>query len=99
MSEDTYLSWVIRNTKTSWWHDSAEAAELARGLDRGCVGVTTNPFLSNIAVVKNRALWANHIDEVLGQKLQPEAKAEGLMRVAVTRAAEKLMPQYEASQG
>ncbi len=90
---------MIGNTKTSWWHDSAEAVELARGLDRGCVGVTTNPFLSSVAVAKNRALWASHIDEILAQKLQPEVKAEALMRVAVTRAAEKLMPQYEATQG
>ena len=48
---DTYLSWMIKNTKTSWWHDSGEAAELERGLERGCVGVTTNPFLANVAVV------------------------------------------------
>ncbi len=55
---DTYLQWVIGNTKTSWWHDSAEAAELDLGLARGCVGVTTNPFLSNVAVNKDRSLWA-----------------------------------------
>lgn len=99
MSDDTYLSWLIGNTKTSWWHDSAEAAELERGLDRGCVGVTTNPFLSNVAVVKDRGLWAGQIESVLAQKLHPEAKAEALMRVAVKQTAEKLMPQFEASGG
>jgi transaldolase len=99
MPEETYLSWLIRNTKTSWWHDSAEAGELDRGLDRGCVGVTTNPFLSNVAVVKDRALWAGEINGVLGQKLPSEAKAEALMRVAVTRCASKLLPEYEASGG
>jgi transaldolase len=99
MSGDTYLSWLIRNTQTSWWHDSAEAVELQRGLDRGCVGVTTNPFLSNVAVAKNRALWADEISAVLAQKLQPEAKAEALMRIAVTRTAAKLMPEYESSHG
>ena len=99
MSVDTYLSWLIRDTKTSWWHDSAEAAELQRGLDRGCVGVTTNPLLSNVAVTKNRSLWVDDINAVLVQNLQPEAKAEALMRIAVTRTAARLMPEYKASQG
>ena len=99
MPDDTYLSWLIHNTKTCWWHDSAEAAELQRGLERGCVGVTTNPFLSNVAIVKDRGLWAGEIDAVLSQKLPPEAKAEALMRVAVTNTAKKLMPEYEASRG
>jgi len=26
MAANTYLDWVIRNTRTQWWHDSAEAA-------------------------------------------------------------------------
>jgi transaldolase len=96
---DTYLNWVIENTQTSWWHDSAEAAELALGLERGCVGVTTNPFLSNIAVGRDRELWASDINAVLAQKLPPENKAEALMHIAVTRTAEKLMPEYERSNG
>mgnify|MGYP000862501015 CR=1 FL=1 len=98
MSE-TYLSWLIGNTSTCWWHDSADAEELERGLQRGCVGVTTNPFLSNIAVSKCRPLWASDIDPVLERKLSAEAKAEALMRVAVTRTAEKLMPEFERSNG
>ena len=56
MANNTYLDWVVRETKTSWWHDSAEAAELALGLERGAVGVTTNPYLSNIAIRKDRDL-------------------------------------------
>ena len=31
MADNTYLDWVIQNTKTVWWHDSAEAAELQLG--------------------------------------------------------------------
>ena len=97
--QDTYLQWVIENTATKWWHDSAEAAELDLGLARGAVGVTTNPFLANLALAKDRQLWAPAIAEVLAQKLPPEPKAEALMRIAVTRTAEKLMPQHLASQG
>jgi len=96
---NTYLQWVIENTATIWWHDSAEAAELDVALARGAVGVTTNPYLANIALHKDRVLWAPAIQEVLAQKLPPEAKAEALVRIAVTRTAEKLLPQYQASQG
>ena len=99
MPANTYLDWVIRNTRTQWWHDSAEAAELDLGLERGAIGVTTNPFLANLALVKDRTLWASDIDRVLARNLPPEAKAEALMRIAVTKTAEKLMPQYQASNG
>jgi transaldolase len=94
---DTYLNWVIQNTRTQWWHDSAEAAELELGLQRGAIGVTTNPFLSNIALRKCRSLWAPAIDDVLSRNLSGEAKAEALMHIAVTKTAEKLLPEYERS--
>ena len=97
MQNTTYLNWVISNTKTEWWHDSADPAELQLGLDRGAIGVTTNPFLGNIAVQKNRAIWAGELAQVLGQNLPAEEKAEALMRIAVVKAAEKLIPQYESS--
>ena len=68
MAAKTYLDWVIRNTRTQWWHDSAEAAELALGLERGAIGVTTNPYLANLALVKDRGLWAPAIEAVLAHK-------------------------------
>ncbi len=45
----------------------------------GAVGVTTDPFLANLALVKDRTLWASDI--------------------AVAKTAEKLMPEYRASDG
>jgi transaldolase len=99
LSADTYLNWVIRNTKTMWWHDSADPAELQRGLDRGAIGVTTNPYLTNVALVKNRAAWAAEIDAVLARQANTEQKAEDLMRLVVTRAAAMYRPHYEASSG
>ena len=97
MQSGTYLDWVMRETPTRWWHDSAEAAELAAGLERGAIGVTTNPYLANLALVKDRELWSREIEEVLAQNLPGEAKAEALMRIAVTKTAEKLMPEFESS--
>lgn len=95
---DTYLNWVIENTPTRWWHDSAEATELSIGLERGAVGVTTNPFLANIAITKNRTEWNTEVEEVMAQNLTPESKAEALTRIAVKKAAERLLPTFEASQ-
>jgi len=99
MAGTTYLDWVLSNTSTKWWHDSAESAELQLGLQRGAVGVTTNPFLSNIALVKNRELWAPAINAVLAQNLPPEQKAEALMHIAVTRTTEKLIHEFDATKG
>jgi len=99
MGNNTYLDWVLENTSTKWWHDSAEAAELDLGLQRGAIGVTTNPYLANLALVKDRELWASAIDAVLAQKLAPELKAEALMQIAVTKTAGKLIPEFADSQG
>src|ERR1039458_1047481 len=84
--QNTYLQWVIENTATIWWHDSAEAAELDLGLARGAVGVTTNPYLANLALHKDRLLWAPAIQEVFAQKIPISEAAEldlGLARGAV----------------
>lgn len=96
---DTYLDWVTGCTRTKWWHDSAEAAELDLGLKRGAIGVTTNPFLANLALIKDRQLWASEIDLALARNLPPEQKAEALSQIAVTKTAAKLMPEFERSQG
>lgn len=96
---NTYLDWVCKNTDTRWWHDSAEAAELDLGLKRGAIGVTTNPVLASAAVKTDRQLWSAAIDHALARNLPPEQKAEALVRIAVTQAAEKLLSRFEASHG
>jgi transaldolase len=83
----TYLSWVIENTPTKWWHDSAATAELDVGVERGAIGATTNPVLSSAALKTDRALWALEIEDVLARDLPAEQKAEALMRIPVSKAA------------
>jgi transaldolase len=96
---DTYLTWLIQNTPTVWWNDSADPVELQRALDRGAVGVTTNPFLSSVALDKNRAAWATDIEPVLAKKLDPEMKAEELLQGIITRAAAMYRHHFERSGG
>lgn len=99
MNGSTYLNWLIENTPTRWWHDSAETAELELGLERGAVGVTTNPFLCNVALNRRRRDWAAEIEQVLERNLPAEQKAEELVRIAVTRAAASLLPVFERTAG
>jgi transaldolase len=93
----SYLNWLIASTATRWWHDSADPGELGCALERGAVGVTTNPVLASVAMKKNRARWQDAIDRVVARGLPPEQKAEELMRIAVTRAAERV-PGYVCAQ-
>jgi transaldolase len=97
MEQEGYLSWVINNTRSKWWHDSADPVELKRGLERGAVGVTTNPCLSNLSLSQNRQKWANEIQNVLSHNLEPESSAEALMKIVVTFVAQQLMPEYDRS--
>jgi transaldolase len=99
MKQTSYLQWTIENTKTVWWHDSAEPGELERGIQRGAVGATTNPYLSHLALSRNKSVWAKEISRVLSERLEPERKAEELMGVVLTNAARQLEPQYEKSAG
>jgi len=99
MTHTGYLQWAIENTKTVWWHDSAELAELDRGIERGAVGATTNPFLSNLALSRHKDEWSEQIEAVLSRNPEPETKAESLMQIAITHAAARLKPQYEKSAG
>jgi len=98
-TNNTYLNWLAAETKTMWWHDSADPKELQIGLDRGAVGVTTNPVLANTALKANRELWAAEIKEVMAKNLPAAQKAEALLRIAVVKTAEKLLPQFKASKG
>jgi len=99
MKQTTYLQWAIENTRTAWWHDSAEPGELECAMRTGAVGATTNPFLSNLALSQNRGAWAQEIDRALSENAEPERKAENLMSIAITHAARQLEPQYEKSEG
>jgi transaldolase len=87
VSTNTYLKWMTEETATSWWHDSADPAELQQGLDRGAIGVTTNPYLANLALAGNPEQWVEDVGGILAQKLGAEQKAEALMRLVVIRAA------------
>ncbi|MCH7917649.1 MAG: transaldolase family protein [Planctomycetes bacterium] len=96
MTQD-YLRWVADSTKTTWWHDSAEPNELAVGLERGAVGVTTNPFLAALALSRHREQWSDEIRAVFAEGLEPEERAGALMGIAVRHAAKQVYGEFENS--
>jgi len=97
MSHRNYLQWIAESTATAWWHDSADPAELQRGIGNGAVGATTNPFLSHLALSMNADTWAAAVNKALSEHPQGERKAEALMRIPITHAARQLEPQFEKS--
>ena len=98
MASDNYLLWVANETPTAWWHDSADPAELKLGLERGAVGVTTNPVLTYTALKANPDIWGG-LPAALPKDLTPAERAEELMRHVVVSAARMFEPIYEQSGG
>lgn len=100
-----YLQWLVENTRTTWWHDSADPAELVLGIQRGAIGATTNPFLASVALSANKTKWTVEIQSALSRveaqdaASLPERRAEALMRIVVTHAASWLLPQFEKTGG
>jgi transaldolase len=93
---DSYFHWLIRETPTTWWHDSADPAELTAGLAHGASGVTTNPPLSAQALAAHPEHWR----EVVGDlPAAGEERAEALIRAMVCSAAARLLPAFEATAG
>lgn len=86
MTDTNYLEWLSSQTRTAWWHDSADPAELKQGKEWGAVGVTTNPVLVFRSLDDNRNRWNATLKET-GATAVPREKAEILMRSVVVEAA------------
>jgi len=55
-----YLKW-LSTTKSKWWHDSADPAEIETSIANGAVGATTNPFLINKTLSDNAEYWREEL--------------------------------------
>jgi transaldolase len=98
MASASYLQWLVRETPTTWWHDSADPDELRKGLEHAATGVTTNPLLTARTLRARPEIWADALKTV-PKDLPGERRAEELMSHVVKRAAEMLLPQYAATEG
>jgi transaldolase len=98
MAHASYLQWLAHETPTTWWHDSADPDELRKGLEHAATGVTTNPLLTARTLRGRPEIWPDALKGV-PRDLPSERRAEELMSHVVRRAAEMLLPRYEATKG
>lgn len=89
MNEETYLQWMVKNTPTRWWHDSANPDEIDRAVAMGALGVTTNPVLTYKTLQAHPDYWRADVDKV-GQDLSFEERAEAILKIVATTAAKKV---------
>ena len=93
-----YLEWINQCTPTRWWHDSGNPDEIELAIRRGATGVTTNPVLTFRSFQSQPEFWNPKV-VVLGDDFEPEARAEELLKLVATYAAEKVRPVYERTNG
>lgn len=93
-----YLQWLSTETATKWWHDSANPDEIDNALPNGALGVTTNPVLTYKTLQAHPEIWNGLIKDI-PQDLKPEERAEELLRIVATYAANKVRHIYEHTNG
>ena len=93
-----YLEWINQCTPTRWWHDSGNPDEIELAIQRGATGVTTNPVLTFRSFQSQPDFWNPKV-VALGDDFEPEARAEALLKLVATYAAEKVRPVYERTNG
>ena len=98
MSENKYLQWLSRDTRSDWWHDSAIIEELEEAMANGAVGLTTNPLLIKLSLFAKPDVWRPMLKDIPAS-LSATQKAEEIARIITTHLAGKLQPIFERSNG
>lgn len=93
-----YLDWLVKETPTRWWHDSGNPDEIQLALDRGATGVTTNPVLTYRSFQSQPDFWQPKV-LALGDDYDLEERAEALLKLVATYAADRVRPIYDATDG
>lgn len=96
--EDSYLNWLVRETATTWWNDSADPEEIQKALACGASGATTNPVLATQALTGRPEYWRTTL-RAIPADLKGEARAEAVMQAVVTDVARAFRPSYEQTSG
>lgn len=93
-----YLQWLVKETPTRFWHDSAIPSEIDAAIENGARGVTTNPVLTYKTLQAVPEFWQPEVDKI-PQDLSGEERAEALLKMVATYAAGKFRSVYEESGG
>lgn len=91
----------VKFPMTDIWMDSCGEEELNYGLERGCVGATSNPIIVGAVVKKEISIWESKIKELIVQR--PEACEDEIVWALIHEVgalrAKKLLPIYYEFQG
>lgn len=98
MKDQTYLQWLITETHTKWWHDSAIPEEIDAALKNGALGVTTNPVLAYKSLTKDPDFWREEVQKI-PNTIAGEERAEKLLGTVTAYAAGKVKHIYEQTEG
>ncbi|MCD8349022.1 MAG: hypothetical protein LUC93_00230 [Planctomycetaceae bacterium] len=93
-----YLEWLAQETPTQWWHDSGSPDEIDAAFAIGATGVTTNPVLTANTFKARPDFWNPRV-AALGDDMEPDDRAEALLKLVATYAAERCLPIYEKTNG
>lgn len=92
--ENKYLKWLSRSTPSIYWHDSAISTEQIEAFNNGAVGMTTNPFLVNDTLNRDKSFWVERLAEI-PKGLTGDEKVENLIRIVTGYYAEQAKPIFE----
>lgn len=93
-----YLEWLAACTKTAWWHDSGNPDEIRLAIERGATGVTTNPVLTYRSFQSEPDFWLPKV-KALGDDFDLEERAEALLQLVASYAAEQVKPIHDVTNG
>lgn len=97
MGYSNYFDWLVNQTPTKWWNDSADPVELGRAMTMGISGVTTNPVLTARAIRSNPGHW--DVAGAIAGVSDPEERAQRLITMVVRETAGRVEPIYHRSNG
>lgn len=93
-----YLQWLTSQTPTKFWHDSAIPSEIDKAIENGALGVTTNPVLTYKTLQAVPEFWQPMVDRI-PKDITPAERAEELLKMVATYAANKFKGIYEKTNG
>lgn len=101
MTMDSPLLRMTRETATDWWNDSCDVEDLARAVELGATGATSNPSIVLEVMKRDKAYW---VPRVLALAAANPTWSEVELSWAVVeqmavRGAAILLPTFEAHGG
>jgi transaldolase len=95
---NAYLKWLSGETRSFWWHDSADLGSMDEAIANGATGVTPNPLLVKKSLYGNPEVWRPLLAGIPASLTAAE-KAEEIIRRITVEIAKKFEPIYRSTGG